>query len=648
MTAHRTTLPLVARRGESDPTPAPARPLHVALVNMPWALSDRPSIQCGLLKAGLEAAGHTVDVHYLNLALAADLGADRYLQIAEMPAERTLMLGEWLFTVAAFGTPGDEQSYRAAFTDAVDKACADLGLTFEELCELREVWLPQWLEKALGDIDWPRYDLVGFTSTFEQNVAALAAAARVKQAAPAVPTVFGGANLDGEMGLEFVRRFPDIDYVVTGEGDLALPRLAAALSAGTSALGLPGVAARVSDGTVRTSPPVQAREMDALPLPDFTDYFRQLERLGRRTVLGDRPVHLIVELSRGCWWGEKHHCTFCGLNALGMTYRSKSPRRAVDEVVSLASASRNLVVDTVDNILDMRYLDTFCDELAGLGYDLSMFFEVKANLSPEQLRRLRAAGVTRIQPGIESLSTRVLRIMDKGTDMLINVRLLKWARYHRIAVGWNILTGFPGETDADYVGQAEIMPALHHLAPPLGFGELWMERFSPYFTSPPAQFSHIRPRRAYEFVYPVPDIDLAKIAYFFDHTADSQVSPHAVATLAAAVQAWRDRWQSGRSGPSLYYQRGPGWIRIVDSRGARRSERYLDGWKATAFHMCGNSPRTVAGLRSRLAEVQDLPNVPAADEVGEFLDACVTRHDMVREGGRYLSLALPTASRGQH
>jgi ribosomal peptide maturation radical SAM protein 1 len=647
MTIHRTTLPLVADRNTPPPAPVLARPLRVALVNMPWALSDRPSVQCGLLKAGLEAAGHTVDVHYLNLALAVGIGADMYLQIAEMPAERTLMLGEWLFTVAAFGPVGGEDSYRAAFP-AVDEACAKLGLTFEKLCELRGTWLPQWLDKVMGDIDWQRYDLVGFTSTFEQNVAALAGAARVKRLAPTVPTVFGGANFDGEMGLEFVRRFTDIDYVVTGEGDVALPQLAAALSAGGSGLGLPGLAARAPNGTVLARPPTQVREMDALPVPDFTEYFQQLDRLGRRAALGNRPVHLVVELSRGCWWGEKHHCTFCGLNALGMSYRSKSPRRAIDEIVALASASRNLVIDTVDNILDMRYLGTFCDELAGHGYDLSMFFEVKANLSPEQLRRLRAAGVTRIQPGIESLSTHVLRVMDKGTDLLTNVRLLKWARYHRIAVGWNILTGFPGETDADYLSQAEIMPALHHLAPPLAFGELWMERFSPYFSNPPAQFHDIRPRQAYAFIYPLPDLDLAKIAYFFDHTIDSVVSPEAVATLAEAVQAWRDRWPLDGPGPSLYYQRGPGWIRIVDSRGARRSEQYLDGWQATVFHMCGDSPRTVAGLRRRLAEAQDLPHVPAADELTDFLDSCVARRGMIQEFGRYLSLALPTASRGQH
>ena len=193
---------------------------------------------------------------------------------------------------------------------------------------------------------------------------------------------------------------------------------------------------------------------------------------------------------------RSRHCTFCGLNALGMAYRAKSPRRAVDDVVQLAGSLRNLRIDAVDNILDMRYIEAFCDELAARDYDLSMYFEVKANLSADQLRRMRRAGIKQIQPGIESLSSHVLSVMDKGTDLLVNVRLLKWASYYGISVGWNVLTGFPGETESDYLDQAAIMPALHHLPPPDGCNDLWLERFSPYFTRPPDQFHEIRPRLA--------------------------------------------------------------------------------------------------------------------------------------------------------
>ena len=101
-------IPQQAIGDPSSPTPA----ARVALVNMPFAAADRPSIQCGLLKAGLARAGHHVDAIYLNLELAAQLGAKTYAQLAQFRGDH--LLGEWLFSVAAFGARGDETGYRAA------------------------------------------------------------------------------------------------------------------------------------------------------------------------------------------------------------------------------------------------------------------------------------------------------------------------------------------------------------------------------------------------------------------------------------------------------------------------------------------------------------------------------------------------------
>ncbi|MGI5451625.1 hypothetical protein ACQEWB_00215 [Streptomyces sp. CA-249302] len=66
----------------------------------------------------------------------------------------------------------------------------------------------------------------------------------------------------------------------------------------------------------------------------------------------------MVEGARGCWWGEKHHCTFCGLNSSFMEYRSKSPDAFYDEVVRQVERHQVLDLYVVDNILDMKYLPT--------------------------------------------------------------------------------------------------------------------------------------------------------------------------------------------------------------------------------------------------------------------------------------------------
>jgi ribosomal peptide maturation radical SAM protein 1 len=610
--------------------------VRVALVNLPWALPDRPSIQCGLLKARLQQEGHKVTVHYLNLDLAALLGPNLYLTIAEAGQKRTIMLGEWLFTVAAFGDRTDDETYRVTLP-AIDDFCAESGLSFQDLCDLRRKALPDWLDGAVGRIPWSDFEVVGFSSTFDQQVAVLAAAAKVKQLAPAVPLVVGGANVDGEMGPEYLRYFTDIDYVVVGEGDDTLPQLVAEISHGRDPAGIVGLCHRDSRGEVRPASPRLVRSMDDLPKPDYSDYFDSLESLGAKRVLGERPVRLLAEFSRGCWWGEKHHCTFCGLNGLGMEYRSKSAKRAVEEILELTGSWKWLGVDAVDNILDMQYITTFCEELAPHGLDISLFFEVKANLSAKQVGQLRKAGVGAIQPGIESLSTNVLKIMDKGTDMLTNVRLLKWAHQYGIFVGWNVLTGFPDETDEDYLSQAELIPSLYHLPPPGGISEIWLERFSPLYNKPPEAFLDIRPAAAYSLIYPFRDLDLAKIAYFFDYRVDSAVTEAARHELREAVGRWQRRWRPGSRPPTLFCERGPGWIRLKDKRGADPVTVTYDGWRAAAYLACGDSPRTAAALARQLDS--DLVESPAESEVADFLGDCVQRRLMATERGRHLSLA---------
>ncbi len=140
-------------------------------------------------------------------------------------------------------------------------------------------------------------------------------------------------------------------------------------------------------------------------MPDFDDYFRDRPEQRRRpAVIAD----LLFETSRGCWWGAKSHCTFCGLNGGTMAFRSKVAARAVrrDRAPGRALAGRH--VEAVDNILDMKYFDSCCRRSRGSGLPGPMFYEVKANLKRQHVAAAGARRRHRIQPGIESLSDHVL------------------------------------------------------------------------------------------------------------------------------------------------------------------------------------------------------------------------------------------------
>ena len=82
-------------------------------------------------------------------------------------------------------------------------------------------------------VDWcadrvvePQPRIVGFTSVFQQQLASLALAKRIKARLPDTFIVMGGANCEATMGVETVRQFPFVDAVVSGEADRVFAELA--------------------------------------------------------------------------------------------------------------------------------------------------------------------------------------------------------------------------------------------------------------------------------------------------------------------------------------------------------------------------------------------------------------------------------------
>ena len=316
---------------------------RVALVNMPFASPRWPSLGLGLLKAGLARQGIACDVVYLNLDFAEQIGLEDYLWLAD--SFGFVLGGERLFAKHFFGEgrlPDDERYYREVLLRSDPELGPEQRAEYEGLGR----HVPEFLDRALASRDWRQYDIVGFTSSFQQTMPSLCLARRIKQLRPDVKIMFGGAACESEMGVELLRQFPLVDYVFLGEADPTFPevvRQVLAGDAGAAAAGRGGADGDVSVCRRRACAGAANRRssidspfcnLDDLPYPDFDDYFDRV----RRSPLCERldPI-FFFETSRGCWWGEKHHCTFCGLNGRCLTYRSKSPERVVEELRHLAA-----------------------------------------------------------------------------------------------------------------------------------------------------------------------------------------------------------------------------------------------------------------------------------------------------------------------
>ena len=174
-----------------------------------------------------------------------------------------------------------------------------------------------------------------------------------------------------------------------------------------------GVLTRESPLTPQRSAPVDRHGRAADP-----GLRRVLRRSSERSrALPRRGRHVVVETSRGCWWGAKHHCTFCGLNGDTMAFRSKSPERAFDEIAAPGAQARHSTRSAASTTSSTCATSTRCSRCSrDSGLELELFYEVKANLRHDQLASSTRGGIRQIQPGIESFCNRVLKLMDKGVS----------------------------------------------------------------------------------------------------------------------------------------------------------------------------------------------------------------------------------------
>jgi ribosomal peptide maturation radical SAM protein 1 len=532
------------------------------LIVPPFADPYRPSLGVHLLQAAAERAGLRVSILYANLLFAARSGEDLHNTICYHKTGR--MWGERIFASSAFGLP--PLGYEA---DKVREQVASLdpskvpAVTFEQLAALEREAAP--FCAALGErLAALRCRVVGATTAFQQTAASVALLAQVKRARPQTITVIGGANCEGEMARGIASLGAPIDYIFSGECDSVFPDFLRRAVAGQS---LP------PDPIVRGQ---ACFDLDSLPEPCFEDYFAQLDNALPNWREG-KNITLLYESSRGCWWGARVQCTFCGLNGETLRFRQKSPERVIAGIKRLLLRYPTRLIAMTDNILPHAYFRTLLPRLAEESLPARIFYCTKSNLSLEQVQLLRRASVYRFQPGIEALSSALLRRMRKGVLARHNLAVLRYARAVGMIVAWNLLTGFPGDQREDYESTLALMPLIHHLYPPTDVYPMWLHRFSAYFNDPSAYgITGLEPSPGYAWVFP-PSADLRSLAYHFqgEYACAHLAYPELEGLLDRACREWRAAWKVGAPAPALSLTPGgDGYYTILDTRGLEGTEMF--------------------------------------------------------------------------
>lgn len=616
--------------------------IDVCLVSMPYAAVERPAIALGLLKAALQVNGITAQAIYPNIWFAEEIGLAKYQVLSLSRPE--LLMGEWTFSQAAF--PQLQTDSREYLHDiAYDHPAMRQTLIW---VRDRTTAFIDRVARAVIELN-PR--IVSCSSTFQQNCASLALLRRIRELNPAITTIMGGANCEGEMGMMINQSFHWVDFICSGEGDEILARLCQQILTQRREIPPPnlpyGVIAphhRQNPIISQVAPRASVTDLDRIPIPDYDEYFQTLQNSPLAAYI---QPGIPLETSRGCWWGQKQHCTFCGLNGSGINYRSKSPERVIQEFTTLSQRYGVPKFFVVDNILDLRHIDTVMPIFAALEQPYTIFYETKANLRKEQVQQLAQAGVRFIQPGIENMHDRALQLLKKGNIALMNAQLLKWCREFGIIVDWNFLIGIPGESGEWYTEMVSWLPLIVHLQPPSAAYPIRYDRFSPYHQHPEKYGLQLSPHKSYAYVYPFANEEIAQIAYYFEDAGRNEATssdwretgfiPEHRA-LQKCIAEWGELfWSSQPPNLSIIEDNGQ-QLRIIDTRPcAVESEICLTGLAYAIYLACDRVLTAPELLRT--LKVNTGVN-SSGDEVLAVITELRSRKLLLQLNNRFLSLAL--------
>lgn len=532
---------------------------------------EQPVLGPHVLQACARQAGHRVSVLYANMLFARAIGCADYDAIVGSTRMLLALASERLFARSAHGVrplgAWARSMYDVAKTTSSELAAVRFpysenirALSVDRLFALERVAhaFVRSLGQALARLP---FRVFGCSLMCDQTNAALALLRRVRQQRPDVVTVLGGASCAHPMGEGLLGLDPNadyLDYVFSGDCETAFPNFLDCLAEGK----------RPAERLLRSEP---CRELDRVPLPDYREFFEQRKVfLPRR--LG-RTVSVPYETSRGCWWGEKSPCTFCGHAYDSMKYRSKSASRAVEDLQKLLQRHGVRDVLITDSILPKEFLTDLVPRLGKAKLGLRIFCDQRPTPSLRHLLQQRRVGIVATQSGIESFSSSMLRRMRKGVLARQNLLMVRNASAVGVRLSWCLLWGLPGDRREEYEAMIAILRLVHHLQPPFAMHHS-IARFGTYHGDPCAYgLADMAPYASYAAILPK-TADVEKIARFFHATsaerlADAQaLEADVVGRFLDEIAGWRKAWFTrGRRPPMLHLTRSGRRYVLWDTRG---------------------------------------------------------------------------------
>lgn len=251
-----------------------------------------------------------------------------------------------------------------------------------------------------------------------------------KKVNPEIKTVVGGQHFTA-LADESLKMYPEIDFVIRGEGEVTLHELVKSLDENKPLMDVKGLSFRNGTKIVHNPPRPFIENLDDLPFPGYHFVEDNIKKYNFKMMAYSGSGYALVEASRGC----HHKCTFCSQwEHWGSKWRPKSPERIADEMEHIYTEyGISFLWLTDDNLGLGKRTSKLCDELInrGLSEDITWFVQARSDdiiRNQDNLSKMRKAGNYWIMTGLERHDDDILNNYHKGiksSDSKLAIDLLK-------------------------------------------------------------------------------------------------------------------------------------------------------------------------------------------------------------------------------
>ena len=436
----------------------------------------------------------------------------------------------------------------------------------------------------------------------------------IKTYLPNTIITMGGLKCLSPMGDELLNATTNIDYIFSGEPEIKFPEFCREI------LNNKNLQTLESKKKIIHCDPIN--DISELPYPDFSDYIQQLKSITTYKKIS-------FEGSRGCWWGEKSHCIFCGYNGKKNLFRKKVPERVHAELDFLIDEYKPDVIHALDSNLPLDYPKKVFKNLK-IGKKLKYFFyELSPQLKFHQLSILKDKSFNICQAGIETFDDDLLKILNKGTTALNNIRFLKDCRKLNIDIRWNFLYEIPGERDEMYYSMLELMPKIEHLQAPHDIRPLFITRFTPLHNDINAyKISNLKPYGGYQYFFP-DIVNINNLAKYFTGKSFLTIQNRLLRNKFLSVaNSWKIQWEKKKK-PKLELINKNGHKFLIDTRQHKNSN----------LQLCKIGYNIIKLFQKPIPEAR-IPEYISNKTHFQIFQNFIAKDFIVKVGNNYLSIVL--------